>query len=96
MNPFAIFKVVMGAISLGKLFWNGGKLIRFFKTVGPIVSNIVTEHRKPTSCEMKEFLHATAVIIRSGVVDIPGVDEADVAAAIESIDEEITCSIKAA
>lgn len=95
MNPFAILKLVTAAISVGKLFWNAGKVIRYFKTVGPIASHIVTQRRTPSACESKEFLHATGELIRSGIIDFPGVDEAAIADAIEAVDAEIECSVKA-
>lgn len=91
MNPLAVLKLATGVVSIGKLFWNAGRLIRLAKSMVPMFTLIVKEKRWPNLCESKDFIRAMAELFRAGVIDIPGVEESDIAKALDDIEKEIEC-----
>lgn len=76
-------------VKLGKIFWNAPALYRFAKHFGPVAKDLITNHRLPSGPESQKFLRDTAVLLRTEIVDFPGVDEQLLADKMEELAIEL-------
>lgn len=76
-----------------KLLMNAGKILRFLKAMSGIGKTLVEQKRLPDCGESKLFLLSLGELIESGVIDVPGVDEAAVAKALRDIEKEMECKV---
>lgn len=86
---FLAISVFRTVFSFGRIFMNAGKIIRFYKTVAPVGQSLINERRLPRGPESKAVIHSLADLMRAKVIDLPGVDEEQIAKALEEIEAEI-------
>lgn len=92
MNPLAIFnivKIAYGAVKIGQILWNLPKLYRFGKQFGPVAEEMILKREMPSGQHSRAFLHATADLLRSQLIDFPGVDEKAIADKIDEFTAEL-------
>lgn len=85
-NVLAVLSYIskVGAVlKVGKILWNLKTLYVFGKCSGKIFGAVLREHRIPKTEEGQEFLRASAVLMRSGIIDFPDVDENEIANKLE-------------
>ncbi len=68
---------------------NLGLVISFFKSFQGLVSEMVKTKAPPGIEAVKEFLDKAEALLNSGAIDIPGVDEKQIADALQQIEEQL-------
>jgi len=91
MSVILLLSKAAGVFSIFKMLLNGAKIIRFLKAMAPIAKELVEHKRLPACGESKAFLTGLGELLESGVIDLPGVDEAAIAKALKEIESEIEC-----
>ncbi len=66
-----------------------GVIMDAVKSVEKLVEEVVTTKAPPSSQSIKLVLSSVANLFDSGVIDIPGVEEHDIAAALKTIESHI-------
>lgn len=99
MNPLAIFTVLAKAgavLKFGKILWALPKFYSFAKKFGPVAGDIIKNQKLPNGKQSQEFLRATAALLRTEVIDFPGVDEELLAQKFETLALDIDLESEAA
>lgn len=77
-------------------FWlilkNVGLIYDTFKLVGKILPQAVREKKLPDCAESQVLLKNVIKLLEGGVIDVPQVDEKEIAAALKQIEERMQCS----
>lgn len=89
MQIITVLAKAGAVLKVGKFLWNAPKIFRFFKKFKLVFLELLAEKRLPENAESVEFLKASAELIRSKIIDFPGVEEDDVAKVIEEFALEL-------
>ncbi len=68
-------------------------IISFFGVLKELIIKVAQGKRLPDCQETHELLQAVENLLDSGVIDIPGVDEKQISAALKEIESQWTCKI---
>jgi hypothetical protein len=68
-------------------------IISFFGVLKELIVKVSQGKRLPDCQETHELLQAVENLLDSGVIDIPGVDEKQISAALKEIESQWTCKI---
>lgn len=71
-----------------KILFNLGLIIRTMKSLQGIVTTVISE-KKISKESAKSFLKVIEGLLDSGVIDIPGVDEAAVSQALKDVEASL-------
>jgi len=76
----------LGAIiKFGKILWALPKFYAFAKKFGPVAEDVIKNQKLPSGKQSQEFLRATAALLRTEIIDFPGVDEELIAQKFETL-----------
>lgn len=90
-----IYSLFSGGGFLFKLVRNYSVLSKNCQAIETIINNMIIEDRKlPSQQDSVYLLTAISNILKTGVIDIPGVDEVNLAIGIDSISKNISMSIE--
>lgn len=89
MQIIALLSKIGAVVKIGKFLWNAPKIFRFFKKFKAVFLELLAEKRLPENAESVEFLKASAELLRSKIIDFPGIEEDDVAKVIEEFANEL-------
>lgn len=85
---------------LGKLpaLWpilkNIGFVIDFFRTMQVVLVDVSKRPTKIPSCEeTRLILRSTRELLERGIIDVPGVDELEIAKILGQIEERVVCAV---
>lgn len=76
-------------MSIWGILRNIGLIISFFKTISATVSGVATTKQMPEKDQIKKLLDDAEALLRSGAIDVPGVDEEAIAQALDQIEEHV-------
>lgn len=99
MGLLAILKRIWGLVASSGLFWkvlkNWTILSESLKGIETVLHNLTEEKRAlPNHDEAVTLLHALSNILKTGVIDIPGVDEYKIALNLDEVASSYTISIE--
>lgn len=80
-------------MSLWALIKNAGAIFSFFNIVSGILKESVKGKKLPECENSKQLIKSVRVLLDKGVIDIPDVDEREIAQALLDIENQITCKI---
>lgn len=76
-------------------FWtivkNIGTIIDFFKLAGRVVGEGIKQKKFPDCEDSVLLIDKTAELLKRGIIDVPGVDEKQIAASLDEIKARIVC-----
>lgn len=75
-------------MSIWSVISNIGKIMSFFKAIQSIVESLIKKEQ-PSKEQIKSLLSQLQVILKSKVVDFPGVDEDQIADAVKQIEDQL-------
>lgn len=78
-------------MNIWKIVTNLPKIISFFNTLKDLIYKIVQGKKMPECSETMVLLQSVKKLLDSGVIDIPGVDEAELSKAISEMEAQWTC-----
>lgn len=79
-------------MNIFKLLMNAGVIIKFFKQIVWCVQYVASFKTMPPAHQISVTISMVEDLLNSGVIDIPGVDEKQVAEAIDKIRIELVGS----
>lgn len=85
LKVFAIAGKARLLLSIWPLIKNGPKIYRYGKKSGAVIASLLRDRRLPMGIETREFLRETAELARSGIIDLPNVDEEKWAEELEEL-----------
>ena len=68
------------------------QLVSLFKEM--IVNAVGAEHRMPSCEDMKKLMDLSSKFVASGIVDLPDVDESEIAKRLNEMKDRVVCSIQ--
>lgn len=75
-------------------FWailkNLGLVISFFKSFKSLISEVAQSKKAPSAQSVRDLLESAQKLLRSGAIDIPNVDENQIADAIKVLEEQLS------
>ncbi len=80
-------------MNIWKIVTNLPKIISFFNTLKDLIYKIIQGKKMPECPETMVLLESVKKLLDSGVIDIPGVDEAELSKAISEMEAQWTCKI---
>lgn len=86
---FALLAKIGVALKFWKIIWNAPRIYRFVRKYRGILSELVRRRELPSGQQTAEFLREAAVIVRAKVLDLPGIEEDDLAIQLENLASEI-------
>ena len=90
-----IYSLITGSSFLWKLIRHYAVLSAAFKSIESVLQNISAENRKlPTQEESLILLKAISNILKTGVIDIPGVDEYELAMNLDLVGSNMSIGIE--
>lgn len=82
-------------MSVMRLLLNIGLVIDLFKTIRRTVLGAVASSNKLPSCEdSKDLLSKVRILLEKKVIDVPGIEEDQIAKALREIEDRLVCSIE--
>ena len=75
-------------MSVWILIRNAGTIIQLFKAISSIIEK-VAKKESPDRTQVKVLLDRVQALLDSGAIDIPGVDEKAISAALQQIEDEL-------
>jgi len=76
-------------MSIWKLILNAGTVFSVLRSVEGIFERAIKEKRPPGKADFKELLQDGQKLFASGLIDIPGVDEADIVKSLKEIEDQL-------
>lgn len=76
-------------MSVWAVIKNIGLIISLFKSVSNLIGGVAANKEMPPKEQIKEVLDKVENLLDSGAIDIPGVDEVAVSAALKQIEEQL-------
>ena len=80
-------------MNIWKIITNLPKIISFFNTLKDLVFKIAKGHKMPECYETMVLVRSIENLLDSGVIDIPGVDEAEISKALKELEGQWTCKV---
>ena len=90
---------MIGVLSALPKLWpiikNIGLVLDFFQVVKKIFGDVSARPTKMINCEEgKLLIEQTRKLLDSGIIDVPGVDEKEIAGVLLQIEERLVCTIE--
>lgn len=94
-----VFSKLWTLISGSRFFWallkNYGVLKENLRVIGEIITKVMQEGRKTPDCdETNRLLKAVSNILKTEVIDLPEIDEYQLAIKIDEINANLVCELK--
>lgn len=74
-------------MSVWSVVKNIGTILSLFRAIKELISFVATQKKMPDAGTFKSVLDHVQSLLDSGAIDIPGVDEHDISAAIQQLED---------